>query len=71
MCLLAVRGGYRWEGWSLSLEAFTEPCPGLEPPGLLGKDLVSPSSTSWQGGGRRPESAVELLVFGPSQSLGS
>lgn len=35
--------GQEWERRSLSLEAFTDPAPGLDrgPPGLLGEDLVS------------------------------
>lgn len=41
-----------WEGWSLSLEALTEPVPGSEPPGLLGRTWQQSGSASWQGGGQ-------------------
>lgn len=44
--------GREWEGWSLSLEALTEPVPGSEPPGLLGRTRQQSGSASWQGGGQ-------------------
>lgn len=60
--------GREWEGWSLSLEALTEPVPGSEPPGLLGRTWQQSGSSSGRAAAR---GAVELLVFGPSQSLAS
>lgn len=57
-------------GWSPSLEAFTEPGPGLEPPGLLGKKDLVPVLLHFLAG-RRPGGAVELSVFGQSESLAS